>query len=153
MKQIVLIIMLLSFKMAKAQRFDLGDPFSDNTEGLKLIGISSTTGVSSYKYIKPISDQLFGRKISDIVIGVKRGIVVTTIYNLVPLKTDIGIPQSIVDLIQSSLPFPLSPINNGYAINIDNTTISISRSNNSLTFGKDRIMYFSSVKRSVLMNN
>jgi hypothetical protein len=96
---------------------------------------------------------MFGRKIGDIIIGEKNGRVVTTIYNMIPLKGDVGVPSSIIDLIQANLPFPLSPFNKGYAINIDNTSITITRTKNSLTFNKDRIMYFSSVKRSLLLNN
>lgn len=154
MKQYLFIICLLVLtNFTNAQRYDLGDAFSPSTSEFKLIGISSATGVSSYKYIRPISDYMFGRKIGDIIVGVKNGRIVTTVYNMIPVKGDIGVPQTIINLIQSNLPYPLSPIGEAYGINIDNTSISISRSSNSLTFGKDRIMYFSSVKRSLLLNN
>lgn len=153
MKYALLITALLIGNLVNAQRFDLGDQLTPSLSKFKLIGISSATGVHTYRYIQPISESMFGRKIGDIVIGLKNGVLVTTIYNLIPKAGDIGVPNSIVDLIQSSLPFPLSSIEGGYAINIDNTSISISRSNNSMTFGKDRIMYFSSVKRSLLLNN
>jgi len=153
MKHLLLIIMLLTFNLVNAQRYDLGDYFNPNPKEFKLIGISSNTGVSTYRYILPIADYMFGRKIGDIIIGEKNGRVVTTIYNMIPLKGDVGVPSSIIDLIQANLPFPLSPFNKGYAINIDNTSITITRTKNSLTFNKDRIMYFSSVKRSLLLNN
>jgi len=153
MKYALLITALLIANLVNAQRFDLGDQLTPISSKFKLIGISSATGVHTYRYIQPISESMFGRKIGDIIIGLKNGVVVTTIYNLIPKPGDIGVPNSIVDLIQSSLPFPLSSIEDGYGINIDNNSISISRSNNSMTFGKDRIMYFSSVKRSLLINN
>ena len=153
MKNAFLILALLIANLVNAQRFDLGDKLNPSSNKFKLIGISSATGVRTYRYIQPISESMFGRKIGDIVIGLKNGVVVTTIYNLIPKTGDNGVPASIVELIQSALPFPLSSMEDGYGINIDNTSISISRSNNSMTFGKDRIMYFSSVKRSLLLNN
>jgi hypothetical protein len=153
MKYALLITGLFIVNLVNVQRFDLGDQITPSSRKFKLIGISSATGVNTYRYIQPISESMFERKISDIVIGLKNGVIVTTIYNLTPKAGDIGVPNSIVDLIQSSLPFPLSSIKDGYGINIDNTSISISRSNNSMTFSKDRIMYFSSVKRSLLLNN
>ena len=130
----------------------MGDSFYPNSREFELIGISSATGVKSYKYIRPITDYMFGRKIGDIIIGEKYGRVVTTVYNLIPLKGDVGVPQSIVNVIQSALPYPLSLIDDAYGVNIDNETISLSRSKNAITFYKDRIMYFSSVKRSLLNN-
>jgi hypothetical protein len=52
--------------------------------------------------------------------------------------------------VQSSLPYPLALRNGMYGANIDNMTISLSRSSNQLTFQKDRIMFFTSVKNSIL---
>lgn len=153
MKYYMIIAALLITNVLKAQRFDLGDQLTPKSSDFKLIGISSSTGVSTYRYIKPITDQMFERKIGEIVVGIKNGRIVTTIYNLVPRPGDDGVPQSIIDLIQSNLPYPLSRIGEGYGINIDNTSISITRSNNTLTSWKDRIMFFSSVKRSLLINN
>jgi hypothetical protein len=148
-----IICLLLLTNFVAAQRYDLGDAFSPSTSEFKLIGISSATGVSSYQYIRPISDYMFGRKIGDIIIGIKNGRIVTTVYDMIPIKGDIGLPQTIINLIQSNLPYPLALVGEAYGINIYNTSISISRSSNSLTFGKDRIMYFSSVKRCLLLNN
>ena len=82
----------------------------------------------------------------------KNGRIVTPIYNLVLLESDVNIPYSIIDLVQSGLPYPLSLNKGSYGINIDNTNISLSRNNNALTFNKDRIMYFSSIKQSLLLN-
>lgn len=145
--------MLCLSGILKAQRFDLGDQLTPKSSEFKLLGISSTTGVRTYKYIKPISDKMFDREIDEIVVGIKNGVIVTTIYNLIPKYSDSGVPSSIIDLIQSNLPYPLSRIGEGYGINIDNTSISITRSKNTLTSWKDRIMFFSSVKRSLLINN
>ena len=152
MKHYLFIIALLFTSFVNAQRYDLGDSFYANSREFKLIGISSATGVKTYKYIRPITNYMFGRKIGDIIIGEKYGRVVTTVYNLIPLKGDVGVPQSIVNLIQSALPFPLALVGDAYGVNFDNESISLSRSKNAMTFYKDRIMYFSSVKKSLLNN-
>jgi hypothetical protein len=152
MKHYLFIIALLLTNFVNAQRYDLGDSFYPNSSDFKLIGISSQTGVKTYKYIHPINDYMFGRKIGDIIIGEKYGRVVTTVYNLIPLKGDEGVPQSIVNLIQAALPYPLALVGDVYGVNIDNESISLSRSKNAMTFYKDRIMYFSSVKKSLLNN-
>lgn len=70
---------------------------------------------------------------------------------MIPESGDIGVPKEILNLIQAVLPFPLAYVNGIYGVNIDNYSISISRSNNALTFNQDRIMYFSSIKQSLLM--
>lgn len=143
---------MLNLVLTNAQRYDLGDSFYPNSREFKLIGISSQTGVKTYKYIRPITDYMFGRKIGDIIIGEKYCRVVTTVYNLIPRKGDVGVPKSIVNLIQAALPYPLALVGDVYGVNIDNESISLSRSKNAMTFYKDRIMYFSSVKKSLLNN-
>jgi hypothetical protein len=152
MKQIFFLLLCISSLPATAQRFDLGDPITPSSSHFKLLGISSATGVANYKYVKPITDIMFGRRIGEIVIGVKDGYIVTTIYNLIPDSDERGVPGDILKLINGNLPFPLTYINGIYGVNIDNYSISVSRTNGPLTFNKDRIMYLSSVKRSHLIN-
>lgn len=136
-----------------SQKHSLGDKLNPSPSEFKLLGISSKTGVANYKYIKPITDKMFfGREIGDIIIGVKDGHIASTIYNLIPLPNDEGVPSSIIDLIQSSLPYPMKNVNGTWGINIDNNTISLMRANNAITFGKDRIIFNSSVKYSLLLN-
>ncbi|MHA8052667.1 hypothetical protein [Aquirufa sp. OSTEICH-129A] len=137
-----------------SQKFYLGDQFNGNSKEFKLLGISSKTNVSTYKYVGIISDTYyFNRKIGDIVIGVKNGMIVMTIYNLIPESNDIDVPKSTLDLVNASLPFPLAKRDRIYGANIDNMTITISRTKNELTFFKDRIMMFTSVKNSILKAN
>lgn len=152
MKSKILVSALFCFAInTKAQKFFLGEKISISTSEFKLIGISSKTGVVSYRYVKPIFDKMFDREIGDIIIGVKNGHVASTIYNLVPLSNDIGVPDSIIDLIQANLPYPMKNINGNWGINIDNNTISLMRTNNAITFGKDRIIFNSTVKYSLLI--
>jgi hypothetical protein len=150
-KTIILVLFLLVSVHSFSQKFYLGDRLTPKSTQFKLLGISSATGVHTYKYIGTITDTYFyNRRVGEIIVGFKKGIVVTTIYNLIPEKGDVGVPQSTLDLVQSSIPFPLAYRNGLYGANIDNTSITLSRSNNQLTFHKDRIMFFISVRNSLL---
>lgn len=150
-KIIILVILLLVSASSFSQKFFLGDQLTPKSSQFKLLGISSATGVHTYKYIGAITDKyFFNRRVGEIIVGFKNGIIVTTIYNLIPEKEDVGVPQSTLDLVQNTIPFPLAKRNGMYGVNIDNMTISLSRSTNELTFHKDRIMFFTSIKNSVL---
>jgi hypothetical protein len=150
-KAIILSIFLLITVHSFSQKFYLGDRLTPKATQFKLLGISSATGVHTYKYIGVITDKyFFDRRVGEIIVGFKKGMIVTTIYNLIPEKDDIGVPQSTLDLVQSSLPYPLVLRNGLYGANIDNMTISLTRISNGMTFQKDRIMFFTSVKNSLL---
>lgn len=152
-KTIILALLLLISVHSFSQKFYLGDRLTPKSTQFKLLGISSATGVRSYKYIGAITDKyFFYRRVGEIIVGFKNGVIVITIYNLIPEKDDVGVPQSTLDLVQSGLPYPLAERNGMYGANIDNMTISLSRSTNEMTFYKDRIMFFTSVKNSILRN-
>jgi hypothetical protein len=153
MKNILIIIILFVVIPASsyAQKISLGDKLTPSSKDYKLLAVSSTTGVSTYHYIGVITDKYFyNRKVGDIIVGIKNGIVVTTIYNLIPERDDVGVPKSVIDSLQSILPYPLGHKNGVWGLNIDNESISVSRVTNPLTFNKDRIMFMSSVKQSLL---
>ena len=150
-KTIIIALLLLVSVSSFSQKFFLGDRLTPKATQFKLLGISSATGVHTYKYIGAITNTYYyNRKIGEIIVGFKNGIIVTTIYNLIPEKGDVGVPQSTLDLVQNGLPYPLAYRNGLYGANIDNTSFTLSRSNNELTFHKDRIMFFTSVKNSLL---
>lgn len=132
------------------QNYSLGESLFPTKSEFELIGISSKTGVSAYRYKKQVSARFYGRRLGDIIVGVKDGHIAQTIYLMIPEDGDIGVPKEILNLIQSVLPYPLSYINGRYGVNIDNYSISLSRTNNAITFNKDRIMYMSSIKQSLL---
>lgn len=151
---IILLLFIIGSLNSFSQKFSIGDNLIPHATVFKLLGISSTTRVATYKYIGTITDKyFFNRQVGDIIVGFKNGIVVTTIYNLIPEKGDIGVPKSLIDLVQQTLPFPLAYRNGLWGANIDNETITISRTKSVLTFNKDRIMFMSSVKNSILSNN
>jgi hypothetical protein len=150
-KAIILTLFLLVSVHSFSQEFSLGDRLSPTTTKFKLLGVSTATDVSTYKYIGTITKTYFyGRRVGEIIVGFKNGIIVTTIYNLIPEVGDVAVPQSTLDLVQNVLPYPLAYVNGIYGVNIDNMSISLSRSNNPLTFYKDRIMFMTSVKNSLL---
>jgi hypothetical protein len=149
---IISIIISSSILKSNAQKYYLGDVITVSPTEFKLLGTSSKTGVANYRYIKPIDDKMFERVIGDIIVGVKDGHIASTIYNLVPLITDVGVPSSIIDQVQANLPYPMKNVNGTWGVNIDNNTISFTRANNAITFGKDRIVFNSSVKYSLLLN-
>ena len=150
-KAIILSLVLLISLNCFSQKYYLGDRMTPKSTDFKLLGISSATGVRTYKYIGAITDKyFFNRRIGEIIVGFKNGIIVLTIYNLIPEAGDVGVPKSTLDLVQSTIPFPLADRNGIYGANIDNMTITLSRSINALTFHKDRIMFYTSVKNSIL---
>lgn len=152
MNRIILSLYLLIISLSSiGQKYYLGDDLTPTSDKFKLIGISSQTNVYSYQYVGTFTDKYFyGRQIGDVIIGIKNGIIVMTIYNLIPEKSDQGVPSEIIELIQKTLPFPLTYRDSIWGMNIDNVAISISRTNNVMTFNKDRIMFFTSIKQSIL---
>lgn len=150
-KAIILSLFLLISIKSFTQKYYLGLKLSPNSTEFKFLGTSSSTGVSTYQYIGVITDKYcLTRRVGDIVVGFKNGIIVTAIYNLIPEPGDVDVPKSIIDLVQSGLPLPLAHINGVYGMNINNETISLSRSNNVMTFHKDRIMFMTTIKNSLL---
>jgi hypothetical protein len=155
MKKALLLIFLFvaCITDVNAQKFYLGNYLTPTENEFELIGISSKTGVYSYKYKKEIYDIFFGRNIADIIVGIKNERIVQTIYLLVPERTDIGVPKEVMNEIQKKFPFPFKEINGTYGMNIDNESISIARVTNAISFWKDRIMFMNSVKQSILQTN
>jgi hypothetical protein len=147
---ILLFTLFILCNSVKAQKFYLGNYLTPTENEFQLLGISSATNVYRYKYKKEIYDNFYNRKIGEIVVGIKNGYIVQTIYYLIPKTTDAGVPKDILDLIQSNIPYKLGYYNGVYGMNIDNESISIARLNNSITFNKDRIMINNSVKQSIL---
>ncbi|RQO32025.1 hypothetical protein DBR32_04285 [Taibaiella sp. KBW10] len=153
MKRLLLSTILIGttfLNSAQAQTFKIGQRLTPSSTEFKSLGASSSTMVYTYKYSKPISKTMYDRKVGDIVIGVKSGYIVSTIYYLIPLSTDKGLPQSVVKLFESSLGFSLAYVNGMYGANIDDKSYSISRTTSEMTFQKDRIMVYTTIKNSIL---
>lgn len=150
--QMIILCILFSSLGLSAQRFDLGSYLKPTTSDFEYLGTSSLTGVSTYKYKKSTTELFFGRKIGDIIVGVRYGVITLTIYDLVPNTGDYGVPADILKLVGENLPYPLKEVDGVYGMNIDSETISISRTRNTMTFNQDRIMFLNSVKQSLLIS-
>ena len=133
-----------------AQRFNLGESLNPNSTDFEFIGVTSSTGVSNYRYKKQATDLFFDRRIGDIVVGVRDGKITLTIYNLIPKPGDVGVPQELLKLVQQNIPFPFKEFDGAYGLHIDNETITILRACNPITFNKDRIMFMNTIKHSIL---
>ena len=145
-----LIITLNSY----SQQYIIGNKLSPTSTNFKLVSISSKTNVYMYKYIGIMTtNTLFNRKIDEIYVGVKNDRIVSTLYNLIPLKNDVNVPQSIIELYNSKTPYKIECKNNICGVNIDDMFISFSRVNNALTSYKDRIMYFCGIHNDKLTND
>lgn len=150
MKLILLVaITLMSFN-SYSQKYVVGDALSPNSSELELFSTSSI-GIKSYRYKKHINNRIDGRVVGDIVVGIKDGLVVRTIYLIIPQNGDLGVPKDILNKVQEGLPFPLGYHNGTYGANIDNFTIMLSRDNSAITFNKDRIIYMMSIKTESLI--
>ena len=147
---LITFVLLSIITTGNSQNYSLGESLYPSKSEFVLIGISSKTGVSAYRYKKQVSERFYGRKLGDIIVGVKDGHIAQTIYLMIPENGDIGVPKEIINLIQSVLPYPLAYINGRYGVNIDNYSISLSRINKAITFNRERIMYMSSIKQSIL---
>ncbi len=143
------LFLTISFSV-NAQKFYIGNYLTPTENEFELIGISSNTGIATYKYKKSIYDSFFGRQIGDIIVGIRDGYITTTIYNLIPKSNDVGVPKDIIKQLNKNLPYPFKEIDGVYGLNIDNESISVARDRNELTFGKDRIMFMTSIKQSIL---
>jgi hypothetical protein len=108
MKKTILLFILFfgCISNVNAQKFYIGNYLTPNTNEFELIGISSKTGVHAYKFKKEIYDTFFGRKIADIIVGIKNERIVQTIYLLIPERTDVGVPKEVMNEIQKKFPFP-----------------------------------------------
>jgi hypothetical protein len=151
--KIIVVVFYLTPNLVEAQKFYLGNYLMPTDNEFEYLGTSSKTGVSTFRYKREAYDMLFGRKIADIVVGVRNNYIASTIYNLIPNPADVGIPDDLKNIIQNSFPYPFKELNGIYGLNIDNESISFSRTKNAITFWKDRIMFVTTIKQSILENS
>ncbi len=130
--------------------FYLGQVYSPPYQEFELISIAKGTNIYTYKYRGNSSQTMFDRKIGGFMMRLKGNKIVTMIYDLIPESKDKDVPNEILDAVQSSLAYPLAYRDGIYGVNIDSASISISRTNNAMTFNRDRIMYLTSIKSSIL---
>lgn len=138
---------------AFSQQFQIGDKVQIKSQQFKLLDYSPSMKVHTYHYIGLLTNNyLIDRKIGEILIGIKNGIVVTIIYNLIPKKGEHEISKSTVKLIKDKWKVTLLPLPFGnYVATTGNTLLSLRIINNEITFGQARIVLYTTVKYSILM--
>jgi hypothetical protein len=151
-KESIILFLFFVFSVHSfSQKFELGDCLTPNIIEDSLLDYSPSTGVFTYQYLGAKDWYLFDRRISEVLVGVKEGKIVTTIYNLIPENKYEEVPNTTLALAQKKLCVPFVELRyKEYAVNIDDTIISISRNKNLLTFNKDRLVYYTTIKYTLL---
>lgn len=152
-KTIIILLVSLFSIHSYSQKFLLGSRITPNTSQFKLLDFSPSTGVYTYQFIGVLKDKyLFDHRIGEITVGLKKGVLVTRVYFLIPKKGEKDISNSTVKLIEKSLAKPLVRLpHNKFAVNVGDTLISLNLVNNSFTFDKYRMVYLTTIKYSILM--
>lgn len=136
-----------------AQKFELGTRVQPNTQLFTQLDYSPSMKVHTYKYVGEIANKyLFDRRVGEIIIGVKNGVVVTLIFNLIPNKGEHKVSKSTLKLIKDKWKVGLHPIpHDKYVMTTCNKQVSLELTNNEMTFGQARIVYYTTIKYSILM--
>jgi hypothetical protein len=90
--------------------------------------------------------------VGEVLVGVKNGVVVTLIYYLIPNKGEHKVSKSTLKLVKDKWKVELLPISFGnYVATTGNTLLSLRLINNEMTFGQARIVFYTTIKYSILM--
>lgn len=146
-------LILLFSTYAYSQQFQIGDKVQIKSNQFKLLDFSPSMKVYTYQYIGPLTNHyLFQRRVGEVLVGLKNGVVVTLIYNLIPLKDEPRAPKSALKFIEKKWKTPLNLIaHNNWVLATGSKLVSLSLTNNKMTFDKARLVYFTTIKYSILM--
>ena len=135
------------------QQFQIGDRVNPKSKQFKLLDYSPSMKVYTYQYVGKIKEKyLFKRKVADVIVGVKNGIVVTTIYNLKLNTDEHRIEKSTLKRVNKAIGKELLFVpHDSYAITKGNTFVSLKICNTPLTFDQPRMVYLNTIKYSILM--
>jgi hypothetical protein len=147
------IIFLLFSTYSFGQQFQIGDRVDPKSKQFKLLDYSPSMKVYTYQYVGKIKDKyLFDRRVGEILIGVKNGVVVTTIYNLKLNTDEYRIEKSTLKKVNKAIGKELLFVpHNSFAITKGNTFVSLKICNTPLTFDQPRMVYLTTIKHSILM--
>ena len=148
-----ILLFLLFSTYTFSQQFNIGDKVQIKSQHFKLLDYSPSMKVHTYQYVGKIKDKyLFDRRVGEIFIGLKNGVVVTTIYNLKLINGEHRIEKSTLKRVNKAIGKELLFIShNSFAVTKENKFISLKICNTPLTFDQPRIVYLTSVKYSILM--
>lgn len=147
------IFFLLFSTYSIGQQFQIGDRVNPKSKQFKLLDYSPSMKVHTYLYVDKIKEKyLFDRRVGEILIGLKNGVVVTKIYNL-KLNTDENkIANSTLKRVNKVVGKELLFVpHNSYAITKGNTFVSLKICNTPMTFDQPRLVYLTTIKYSILM--
>jgi hypothetical protein len=149
----VLLVVLLFSTIIYGQQFQIGDRVAVKSRDFKLLDYSPSMKVYTYQFVGKIeSKYLFDRKVAEIIIGVKNGVVVTTIYNLKLNTDEHRIEKSTLKRVNKAIGKELLFVpHNSFAITKGNTFVSLKICNTPLTFDQPRMVYLSTIKYSILL--
>ncbi len=147
------ILFLLFSDYSFGQQFQIGDRVDPKSIQFKLLDYSPSMKVHTYQYVGKLKDDyLFDRIVAEILIGLKNGVVVTTIYNLKLNNNEHKIENSILKRVNKAVGKELLFVShNSFAITKGNTFVSLKICNTPLTFDKPRMVYLTTIKYSILM--
>jgi hypothetical protein len=147
------ILFLLFSDYSFGQQFQIGDRVDPKSIQFKLLDYSPSIKVHTYQYVGKLKDDyLFDRIVGEILIGLKNGVVVTTIYNLKLNNNEHRIENSILKRVNKAVGKELLFVpHNSFAITKGNTFVSLKICNTPLTFDQPRMVYLTTIKYSILM--
>lgn len=151
--EIQLIIVLFFSLSTTAQKFEIGDKINPRPSIFKHLDYAPSMRVHTYQYVGKLTDKyLFDRRVGEILVGVKNGVIVTLIYNLIPDNGEHKIPQTTLKLIKNKWNVALRPIpHDKYVMTTGNKLVSLELINNEMTFDQARLVYYTTIKYSILM--
>lgn len=149
----VLLVVLLFSTLIYSQQFQIGDRVAVKSKDFKLLDYSPSMKVYTYQYVGELRDKfLFDRRVGEILIGLKNGVVVTTIYNLKLNNDEHRIEKSTLKRVNKAVGKELLFVpHNSYAITKGNTFVSLKICNTPLTFDQPRLVYLTTIKYNILM--
>lgn len=136
-----------------SQKFEIGDKINPSPSVFKHLDYAPSMRVHTYLYVGKLTDKyLFHRRVGEILVGVKNGVIVTLIYNLIPNKKEPRDYLSTLKLIEKKwkATFNFSPIDK-FVLVTGNKFISLGLTNNEMTFGQARVVYYTTIKYSILI--
>jgi hypothetical protein len=147
------ILFLLFSTYSIGQQFQIGDRVNPKSKQFKLLDYSPSMKVYTYQYVGKIKDNyLFDKCVGEIIIVVKNGLVVTTIYNLKLNNDENKIEKSTLKMVNKAFGKDLLYVpHNSYAITKGNKFVSLKICNTPLTFDQPRLVYLTTIKYSILM--
>lgn len=147
------ILFLLFSTNSFGQQFQIGNRVNPKSKQFKLLDYSPSMKVHTYQYVGKIKDEyLFDRRVGEILIGVKNGVVVTTIYNLKLNTDEHRIEKSTLKRVNKAIGKELLFVpHNSFAITKGNTFVSLKICNTPLTFNQPRLVFLTTIKYSILM--